>query len=715
MTLGKRILAFGLTLLVMLLSACADGGDGFVPRDPPAGSIVLRLTGGGQAQTRSTLEGSQALHHVQQVYAILYQGEGDAATYVCHQDLGWNPGSEADYGDGQIQKRSFELTIPSTLTNGKYTLLCVGLDDKSGTTYGLTLDAGQTPAFLADGHTLAEARAILATTAGISDMTHAEPFAGWATFDYDAEQVNDVSVELLRRVAGVYAYLKDVPAEAEGRPVTSVSLVCGNRLPTTLDLKSKAKAQDFGTGALDPDVRVLARWTVPEGTPVKDNRYEVDPLLLAAYLLPADAGADPTFSIILQKDDGTQVSFPAVWTAAPTGVDKKMYPVYANHIYHIGTLDRETNSPASLAGDRLVLDVQEWTPMDVDTDFPKVNLNASIDTDKNPSTYIYDCINCEDVIRIMPSLLHKGWRLIIVNDDGTSCNWLFFKKEDGTYCQELKSTDFPSGNESEVDVTIRMSDYVKKRTYSEADKANEINNDWRRARIQLWTDDSATPMTLSIHQYNAITVEGLFWYDDDKKSVPYSCGVSRFDMDAVRDKDGNKTAEGSKHFWGFWSSWFWSVHRGHEWYDDNCEPCYDGVECYMSVLKGAPEIYTESVVNVALLPAWEWDVTENKNRIDTYRWYLPSQYELYSFFNDIVNWPDVETHLVDPAVEANALYWSATAHCDAYADVKHMRSYCQRTGAGVDKENCEYRTKDKDAKPPVRNYGYVRRARRFAE
>ena len=197
----KQFLAYMImTLAALWTVGCSD--DSLSPADQPERGIAIRLSAG-DLETRTNLTSQANLQHVTEVYAVLYEGTGDNATFKSVEKLNWNPSAD-DYG---IQKEDFILpqTATESLLARDYTVLCVGLDDKSGATYGLT-------AATMKWSTLAEAKATLATGKTADDIAHSELFAGWAEFEFKPDSINVVEVMLKRRVAGVLCYLKDIPS-----------------------------------------------------------------------------------------------------------------------------------------------------------------------------------------------------------------------------------------------------------------------------------------------------------------------------------------------------------------------------------------------------------------------------------------------------------------------------------------------------------------------
>ncbi len=732
--------------LAALAGCTADPFDAAPQRPYAEGSIVLRIGAGGRAQTRTRLEGSYNLHQVQQVYAILYKGEGSTATYVCHKNLNWSPKDSADYGEGVVQEKVYEFAVPPTLQSGsKCTLLCVGLDDQSGATYGLTLNDSQTPAFLADGKTLGDAQAILAS--GHSTKA-AELFAGWDTLTYQRKDTTAVEVEMTRRVAGAYAYLKDIPVQVSGDSVKYIQWVLGNSPTTQIGLARVERTtdntlpDDFGSGEnTATDAKILDKLTLADIAKVNTTTglYDIDTLytkplgltkgtlLLSAYLLPMEKGTNGTLAVQLLNKAGTVIkSFPAQWNNLPTAAGTKThYSIYPNYVYHAGTRSTDSDRPASLAGDRIELVVQEWEKVTINTDFPKVPLEATIDYDKNPSSYIYDCINTRDTLTIMPSLLQRKWTLTLVAEDqdgneaptGT-CDWIYFEKSDGSYTQTLSSDDFTSGTSTASQVVIRLCDYVVKRDYDPSTTAGQtaINTDWRRARIVITTEDSSSPSHLSIRQYNAITVNVTFL-----KKTKDPCGFSRYNYGVERDGNGTITngGDGYQGQWGIKDEVYGLIYseNGAESSDiTGSQNYYDGHYAHENIRNAITsdtgywgtngDISSQPIIRYSWTESWVYK--NNQREQDKLNWYLPSRNELYCFFNEFASQSAIDTN-----VKNNQLYWSSTAKYNSDKKNGSRLSYCQMLGddGKPKKMNDSEVLRSREWRTTI---GYARRARHFA-
>ena len=441
----KQFLAYMImTLAALWTVGCSDDSLSDDPTDQPERGIVIRLSTG-DLETRTDLTSQANLQHVTEVYAVLYEETGDEAAFVSVEKLDWNPSED---GNG-FQKEEF--TLPKTATDGlsagSYTILCVGLDDKSGATYGLTLENINNES---NGwKTLADAKAALATGKSTDDIAHSELFAGWAEFEFEPDNINIVEVEMKRRVAGVLCYVTDIPTTINtggvNEPVKKLrlALYTGEKPNNQISLcrKEVEKAtdgtikipDDFGENNPNPNAAQLTPnsegylilkeidlehlynsdgsqtgeiFVIPE---IKTDalKVEANSLLLGAYVIPI-AATDEKVTLkveLLGEEDQVLATFNAKRDGT-SGSESYNYNIYPNYIYHIGDkpepASTEGDQPASLLGKELTVVPQEWTKMpEVDVDFPSVPLVNGIELvnqDYIPykEGYIFDCIGIDD-------------------------------------------------------------------------------------------------------------------------------------------------------------------------------------------------------------------------------------------------------------------------------------------------------------------------------
>lgn len=364
-----------LILLASLSAACSDDKGGNSGRLPDKGIVIELSTG--QLDTKAHLYSQASLHHVNRVYAVLYhcpEDVGGDTTVVASQLLmkgsePWNPSDdEHNYRPGQPQTETFELHLPQEdifKVPGWFMIVCVGLDEASGETYGLTYE--KTPAFIKRGASLSEAKAVLAKEAkadpiryekdpsanpdtepkqdkdliayGQPDIAHSELFAGWQAFDFMPDDLNVVRVELRRRVAGVLCYLSDIPyklniGETPYR-VTEVRLNLFGKQNSQISLLRKVddlgkpNLEDFGTAVAGKEVcETLCKFDLmgfkPQANTSGDDMLYAIPtshlngrkqlentILMGAYVLPIHNAIQDNFPTLelelwgLEYDDSS--------------------------------------------------------------------------------------------------------------------------------------------------------------------------------------------------------------------------------------------------------------------------------------------------------------------------------------------------------------------------------------------------------------------------
>lgn len=655
-------------LFILMFCCCADDAS-FENEQPPKEGILVKLTNGSLTSTKTALSSSANLHHVEKVYAFLYQGDTTDMTkakYVKHEDLNWNPKDSSDYKVDAVQAKEFLLKNSLNLPSGDYTLLCVGLDDRSGETYDL-------PTALI-GKSLSEAKAVLAAGKKQDDIAHSEFFAGWETFEYVRGGLSEVEIEMRRRVAGVLCYLKDIPYTLTDNGtyrVTQVRLrLFTNQNRSVSLLRPKEKdALDFGTEPLS-DGNILARFDLTGyGRQGDKNLYEIDvkkgepsrlpnTILMGAYLLPIrneKTAVDSTLVVdVLGKitnsvnDDPAEgaeevvlKSFPAVQKEA-TGDERLQYSIRPNVIYHIGQKSSDDNTdgdyPESLAGTKLSLKVTGWERDTVDVEFPGVPINPTIalvnesggiyDAEK----YIFDCMGTNTIrLRVYPSVLKDPWKVTII-DEGS--NMLLLQKSEGEYSKEYKSSVTTKNM-----IPLVLTDYVK--------QGGPETRTVKIRIVSLETDTTGnekigTEQILLVQQYNAIIVGS-----GDKAR-----GFSRFNWGTKRSiTTGRVTEDNSTSDWGYFSSPPSQIFgKGYDYsVSDN------GYTNYWAAVGGGA--YDNGFVGSAIQKVSQYRYTYDDalGKIDKKEagWYLPAKDELGWFLNDQTILDNKERYHIKDA------YWSS--------------------------------------------------------
>ena len=429
-TMKPLIRILSLWLAALCFGACTDDDliDG-TPTPEPETGIVIRLSAGDLEQTRTELTSQANLQHVEKVYALLYKGHGDDATFYACDELEWNPKESADETGVQEQREEFLLPQSENLAKGAYTVLCVGLDDKSGETYGLTLDKMQ------GFSTLKDAKATLAQDKGKEDIAKSELFAGWNQFHFAPDSLNIVEVEMKRRVAGVLCYLTDIPWQitqnSSTYEITKVQLRLFTNQNSSIGLCRKEIVggenypDDFGDMSLENSTVIdefsmsgysyneeTKLYTFDLNSTMNGIKLKENSILMGAYLVPIafnqelanqqedNLQKDATLQVVLMGkkvlnsgygEEEIVRSFPAINDDIDleevTGSDgsvsyepTKNYPIRPNIIYHIGNKpsDEEEGTPESLAGTEVKIGVKCWENETVDVEFPNVPIELGM-------------------------------------------------------------------------------------------------------------------------------------------------------------------------------------------------------------------------------------------------------------------------------------------------------------------------------------------------
>ena len=652
----KQFLSYMIVALAALwMAGCSD--DSLSPADQPERGIVIRLSTG-DLETRTDLTSQANLQHVRKVYALLYDGTG---TLVDSPELlmdvasqAWDPTEGGSYNDINGEEFVLPQTKTAGLEAGSYTILCVGLDDNSGATYGLTAET-------MNWKTLAEAKATLAAEKTADDIAHSELFAGWAEFDFEPDNINIVEVEMKRRVAGVLCYVTDIPTTINtggvNEPVKKLRLALytgeepNNRI--SLCRKEVEKAtdgtikipDDFGEYSEDApklDIEngylVLKEVDLSEyssdsdifSIPEQDTenlKVKANSLLIGAYVIPTKAtDGKVTLKVeLLGEDDEVLATF----NAKRDGTSgSESYNIYPNYIYHIGDKPEsdstEGDQPASLLGKELTVVPQVWTTMpEVDVDFPSVPLVNGIELvnqDYIPykEGYIFDCIGIDDdnnesykdtyylgapynerlYVKVTASVLKNKWYLKIIGNEVEEGILYFSQKNaDGSYTY---STEYRGDGQADEKVPLLLTSYAK-----------DGGGDTRSVTLQLYHyDEEDNPTVLKaefkIIQYNALIVD---IGDDYGKR-----GFSRRDWN-----------EGQKIGWGYPNTSVFNIMgtSAYAWYNgnDNLNKAktrnHDG------------EFYSSAIYYCAR----KFVTVTNSQKITSTNWFLPARYELYYFLD----------------------------------------------------------------------------------
>lgn len=444
----------GLLMATLWLSACKSD----TPLEPETtvgdGEQVLEITVDGDfyASSRSTaasagykLVSSQAIQHIEHLYAYIFKGSGTDATCVYVTEIPWEQNSQQ--GSASLTYRLKEANL---LQHGKddMQVLVVAVDNNTDTynfPYGEvanhadnTNQEGNNSIIgqQLSGVKLKLAEAAAETTTSDEDkafkMANTEVFSGLASFKAD-DQI--IKVSLQRCVAGVLCYLTDIPyyvgsGTDEVNKISSIELQLGNSLKLNKEYVSFYDGTKFGSEASSNNVIAsvnILEYIYGKGTtsgtldvqpedasltdkntqrlyvPAMDNgvvKTKENTILFGAYLLPIentapDDNTKATLKLVLKANNEVQQTAFIVKntvTSVPGEPDASgayAYSLKANRLYSIGSkpfaTDTDADQPASLKGKEIVLNVFEWSNGNInngnDVNFPVYSLKSTISAD----------------------------------------------------------------------------------------------------------------------------------------------------------------------------------------------------------------------------------------------------------------------------------------------------------------------------------------------
>lgn len=456
----------GCMLATLLMMACKSDD----PLQPEGGTgdgepvLEISVDGDFYMDTRSEtgaassgykLVSSEAIQHIESMYAYIFKGSGEDATCVFVTKLPWETASQPQ-GAATLNYSLKEVGLDQYGAEDMQVLV-IAVDNRSDT-YDFPypdIEGHDSQGMIEERLKLKEVKLQLAEKATGTDggaetvaekayrMANTEVFSGYKAFKA-SDQV--IRVEMMRCVAGVLCYLTDIPYYVNGQDnqdvIRSIELRLGGELNLNTFYSSFYKNYTQGATtfvyAEEPltDGNVIASVNISEyiygigdgvlykqaGTsggetllyvPEQNNgvvKTLENTILFGAYLLPiqatkADNETNATLQLVLKNvKDGVLTYDVKNMTSGP----QYAYSLDPNCIYSIGSkpssTDTESDRPASLKGKELNLEVVEWGGADNDDDvlFPPYALNSYISAswDENYENYIFDCINTTEVFQV---------------------------------------------------------------------------------------------------------------------------------------------------------------------------------------------------------------------------------------------------------------------------------------------------------------------------
>ena len=634
---NKFIYIARMAALPLLLAATACEDTLIAPAPGIAGdgpTLTLTLDNNEEkAGTRSELTSPAPTNHVTTVRILVFQQMTDGAepVYVGQepQDIDWlNYGGET-VAVGQRSRITYQLNYPFE-RGATYTLLGVAMDENFDDDYTLEVE----------GKTLSNAVAILKDGKTGTDIAKHEFFTGTTTFTHEGRDTHIDDLLMKRRVAGILLYVTDVPQTMPSHTnnttncrTTAIRLRLGEKDNVTLQQnKSVTLYRDLededwtepGTPTQQPlegsnvlTTIDISSWTY---TPNKECYMEtidgVEQIKKSAptglYILPLTTDdSTPTLQVdIVGKADSDGDGTPdkgaqeevlktlTVQNMSETG-QPTAFSLRSNYIYSIGKYnpDQGIDQPISLLGEAIYLEVLPFEKVPAtEHEFGEARVHALF----NEEDTIYDCINQEFTVKVLPPLttvrssvkkitltpldntyvmnkegdfvtVEKDEELSTTDQQNYYNNWLYVKSNNGEYMNagEIDLTDKLTDNEG-CQLNFFIYDYARPRKdwgwkvenlasdeYSWQGDNNEIeriNNDIRYKELVLattiqWNNEEITKYdTLRVRQYNTITV----YYNPKTgdKDAPTYCGFRRYDVYRDDAKPGDAEPQAS-YAWKF--------------------------------------------------------------------------------------------------------------------------------------------------------------------
>ena len=758
----------GLLMATLWLSACKSD----TPLEPDTtvgdGEQVLEITVDGDfyASSRSTaasagykLVSSQAIQHIEHLYAYIFKGSDESATCVYVTEIPWEQNSQQ--GSASLTYRLKEANLPQ-LTDGKPSdmqVLVVAVDNNTDTYYfpyeGVANHADDTnnqegnnaiigKSLNAVKLKLAEAAA--GTTTSDADkafkMANTEVFSGIASFKAD-DQI--IKVSLQRCVAGVLCYLTDIPyyvgtGTGDNNKISSIELQLGNGLNLNTEYDSFYDGTKFGSEASSNNVIAsvnILEYIYGKGTtsgtldvqpedaslaeknthrlyvPAMDNgvvKTKENTILFGAYLLPIENAptngntTNATLKLVLKANGGEQTAFIVKNTV--TSIEPAYaYSLKANRLYSIGSkpfaTDTDADQPASLKGKEILLTVNTWkTPEGGNVNFPVYSLKSTIsaDWDTQYENYIFNCMSETRTVYIYPSkedAQSLNFKVQVVYSDK-------FKNNPWVKFRFIDESGKPFGGDDDWYTTI---DKIPEGLNGKARMALEVRlNDYVKENDILGNSSITDKKDALLKDYRTANLQLVNSSNTVLSSVPirqFNAITVKFDYD--------------KYTVGFSRVDLWDtmadngVAKGEGRYDTWGFPgivipwsiygtTYDS-NVDGEVNSDAAEKINHSDYTTSVL-YYARVKTVDDELGDGRHWYLPAREELGAFFNNVVK--EIGSYNVNNLIEV------VNVHHDAF--------YWTSSSDGSDNGRNSYVMKDTDEAPSGMRryeYAYCRQARKF--
>lgn len=640
--------------------------------DPALEDKGIYITFQDRVETRSSLNSSYVDYRkVKEVYLYVFEGTGSTSKCVLIKDVKWNGEISQKYALGEV------------LSSGTYTFMAVGIDDKAGTTYNF-------PNVIVLGSELGSSKAQL-VEAKRADMPVSDLYVGLTEASVSQTASSTVNIELKRKVSGVLAYLKNIPYKVNGTLVSDLKVKLHTNQHTEIPLIKNIQ-NPYGSGVLANSNYLFERNLESYSADAEQKYYAIpaintpdlktveNSLLMGAFMLPLEASAagKSTLSVELWGTDVVNSNYKILKSYDVTynpqgGTSTTVFDIDENHLYSIGKKvsddDTSGDRPMDLSGSGIEVFVTAWDNYNVDNEFPVISVPARIRVDYNPANYIFDCTSVVQDVVIDASYPSKPWTLKVADD----CDWIHICTTDasGNITGYTKSID----GEGYLEAKIILNDYGIERIQTTF-TLDEIKNDYRSTDLQLITRGDATvATTLSVRQYNAITV-------DNTNHI----GISRLDYGCFFDKETGAIVRpaNAKLQWGYFSTGNLYVSG------DNPMEYYNGETNLNKIYKR----YTDGKVGGkyyvgSMFQKVRQGVITITNGVSVPTgklWYPPVYHELWSISETAVRMATEEAYGVF-GLAKNERYWSGSGHYLTIGKAYYALMGTNKTDSGADKND----------------------------
>lgn len=341
---------FLLCSFLLTVTACRNNEDLPEETDPDGTSKEISFTFNiaNEPETRSTVNGSGNVQHVQHVQLYIFNGTGANAPCIASENVNWE-----EHFNNSLPTTSAQMTYKVKYKNFQagttYTFLAVGLDDQAGATYGFP---GAISAGTSSPTILGNATAVLSSGSTWGTLATAELFAGYTTLTAGTYGFSG-QIDLYRRVAGIKGWFTNVPSTLGGKNVSGVRVSLYTQQNNSVPLIKQLQKPVFKDYILSPatstaESKVLFTLAAPGSTSTVISKGVY---ILPTPAPPATGSNDYTVIIELTASDGSVLRSTRVKLSAGDSLDPSTssgtgiidseadyrFPIIANHFYSIGS------------------------------------------------------------------------------------------------------------------------------------------------------------------------------------------------------------------------------------------------------------------------------------------------------------------------------------------------------------------------------------------